>query len=133
MEGEVAAARSGVAHADLLLAYADALVGEDDTVLGPSRAELLRGVGAGGLVDAAAVVANFERMVRIADATGIPLDAPLSVLGADLARELGLLRYGSAANTPAAGLLARGLGRLLQPLTQGALLLAGRVARGRRR
>ena len=42
------------------------------------------------LVDAAAVVGNFERMVRIADGTGIPLDKPVAMVSADMREELGL-------------------------------------------
>ena len=124
MEGEAAANASGVHHADALIAFADALVGGDDSALGKARGRLLQAVGACALVDAAAVVANFERMVRIADATGIPLDAPLSILAGELGKELGLLRYGSAANTPAPGSVARLLGALFRPLAHGTLRLA---------
>ena len=98
-------------------------MGGDDSALGKARGRLLQAVGACGLVDAAAVVANFERMVRIADATGIPLDAPLSILAGELGKELGLLRYGSAANTPAPGIVARLLGALFRPLAHGTLRL----------
>jgi hypothetical protein len=43
------------------------------------------------------VASNFERMTRIADATGIPLDAPAAALSADLRDTLGLDRFASAA------------------------------------
>jgi len=75
------------------------------------------------------VVANFERMVRIADATGIPLDTPLAVLAGGLSTDLGLQRYGSAANTPGLGLVGKALGGLLRPLAHRALRLAGRLGR----
>ena len=42
------------------------------------------------MVDAAGVVSNFERMVRIADATGIELGAFLSEQTADARQSLGL-------------------------------------------
>jgi len=42
------------------------------------------------MVDAAAVVANFSRMVRIADGTGIPLDDMMAEYSSDLREDLGL-------------------------------------------
>lgn len=52
------------------------------------------------MVDAAGVIANFQRMVRIADGTGIPLDEPVAMLTTDIREELGLNHYGSADRTP---------------------------------
>jgi hypothetical protein len=127
--GESAAGSSGVAHAQELCAFTDALVGDDDAALAAARARLAQAIGPAALVDAAAVAANFERMVRIADATGIPLDAPMVALTEDLRAGLGVGRYRSAANTPAAGAATRWLGRLLAPV---AGLAFRAVARGRR-
>ena len=101
--GASAAEASGVAHAGALLDFADAVVGSDDAALEKVRAAALEALGGEAFVDVAAVAANFERMVRIADATGIPLDAPLDVMTHDVREELGLAAYGSSANTPAAG------------------------------
>ncbi len=123
MTDRKAAATSGVAHPDALVAFTDAVLGEDDVELTRARAEVLERVGAAGLVDAAAVVGNFQRMVRIADSTGIPLDAPLALATEDLRSELGLERFGSAANTLPAGRLARILGRALQPVARPAMRL----------
>ena len=102
-EGESAAAGNGIAHAEALVALADAQVGDDDAALAAARARLLAEVGPEALVDSVAVVANFERMVRIADATGTPLDAPVAMMATGLREELDLDRFGSAANTPRAG------------------------------
>jgi len=44
------------------------------------------------MVDAAGVASNFERMVRIADATGVELDASITELTADVRTALGLER-----------------------------------------
>ncbi len=123
MTDGTAAASSGVAHADALVAFTEAVLGEDDAELTRARAEALERVGPAGLVDAAAVVGNFQRMVRIADSTGIPLDAPLALTTEDLRSELGLDRFGSAANTPPPGRLARILGRALQPVLRPAMRL----------
>ncbi len=125
-----AAAASGVAHAEALVGFADALVGRDEDVLELARARLLEEVGPEGLVDAAAVAANFERMVRIADSTGIPLDGPLDVMSADLRQLLHVDRFGSSANTPVAGAAKRVTGSALRPLLRGLLRLVG--ARRRR-
>ena len=115
----------------MLLAFAEALVGEDDAVLESARAELLRELGPEKLVDAASVASNFERMVRIADSTGIPLDGPMEVLSADLREELELYRFGSARNTQPAGAGQQLLGRILRPAVGGTLRLLGATGRGR--
>ena len=126
-----AAATSGVAHAETLLALADAMVGTDDDALARAREDVLDRLGPEQLVDAAAVASNFERMVRIADATGIPLDGPLDVMSEDLRQELGINRFGAAASTPAAGRGRRAAGRLLRPMVFGALRLVGRIRSSR--
>ena len=88
-----AASHSGVEHGALLLAFSDAVVGDDDTALAAARAALIAVAGTEALVDAAGVASNFQRMVRIADATGIPLDVPLEVASKDLREDLGLGRF----------------------------------------
>ena len=45
------------------------------------------------MVDAAGVASNFERMVRIADATGIPLDARMEALSHEVRDTLHLERF----------------------------------------
>ncbi len=67
-------AKSGVAHEEILLALAEAMVNGNEETLSAARTRVLEELGPAPLVDAAAVASNFERMVRIADATGIPLD-----------------------------------------------------------
>lgn len=64
----------GVDAAEELLAFADAATaqGGDDVqkALAAARAALVDRLGAAAAVDAAAVVANFEMMTRLADGTG---------------------------------------------------------------
>ncbi len=124
-----AAGESGVAESDALLAFTDALVAHDGDALPPARADLLERLGPEGLVDAAAVASNFERMDRIADATGIPLDAPLAMMTEDLRAELDLGRFASAANTPALGAAQRTAARALRPLLPRLMKLAGALRR----
>jgi len=102
-----------VPHAVELLAFADALVAGDRDALRSAADAVRRELGSAAVVDAAAVASNFERMVRIADGTGIPLDAPVVALSADLRAELGLDAYGSAGNTPSPGPVMRLIGPVL--------------------
>jgi hypothetical protein len=88
-------------------------------------------MGAEAFVDAAAVVANFERMVRIADATGTPLDAPVATLATGLREELDLDRFASSGNTPRAGVATRMIGRMLGPFAGGLMQRMGRRMAGR--
>ncbi len=85
-----AAAGSGVPEAERLLAFADAAVGVDDAALDEARDALEASCGPEVLIDTAAVVANFQRMVRIADSTGIPLGEWLEKASRDVRKELGL-------------------------------------------
>jgi hypothetical protein len=110
-----------VAHAEALVGFAEALVARDDTALARARDEVLEKLGPGGLVDTAAVASNFQRMVRIADSTGIPLDAPVTAMTGDIRGELELDRFGSSVNTREVGALPRALGRALRPVIVSAL------------
>jgi len=57
-------------------------------------------------------------MVRIADSTGIPLDAPLEMVSHDLREEIGVGALGSATSTPAAGSARRAFGRVFERVTR---------------
>ena len=57
-------------------------------------------MGANKLVDAAGVASNFQRMVRIADGCGIPVDeGRYSDSRVRIVEQLGLAEYESAKNT----------------------------------
>jgi len=88
-----AAASSGVEHGQLLIAFAEAMVGEDDDALAHVRHAVIEGLSPAAMVDAAGVASNFERMVRIADATGIPLDARMEALSHEVRDTLHLERF----------------------------------------
>ena len=70
--------------------FAEAVLGRDDGRLSRARIRLTEALGTDALVDAAAVVANFNAIDRIADATGIPIDAERVQLTADLRAQLGI-------------------------------------------
>ena len=124
---DAAAAGSGIAHAPELLAFTDAAVRGSEAELAAARQAVLDAVGSEGLVDAAAVVGNFQRMTRIADSTGIPLDAPVNVMADDLQDELGLKDFGSARNTAEIGGLARALAPALRRISIPAFRLLRRL------
>lgn len=127
--GHELADASGVPHAELLVRFAEALVERDELALVQLREAISAALGPAGLHETASIASNFQRMVRIADATGIPQDASMLMLGEDLVEELDLRRFGSADNSPRANALQRLLGRLLRPIAPGLLKrVAGRSA-----
>ena len=87
----------GVAHGRLLVEFAAAVLGGYVAGLSRARAELMTAVGPRGLVDAAAVVGLFNAIDRVADATGIPLEAEKAAASADFRAALGLDRFAVAA------------------------------------
>ena len=90
---------AGVPHGRLLVAFAEAVLGEDEPTLSRGRAALLAALGSEGLVDAAGVVGLFNAIDRVADATGIPLEAEKAEASADFRTALGLDRFGVAARS----------------------------------
>lgn len=83
------AADSGVDDGRVLLAFADAAVG-DAADLGEKRDAVRQALGDAATVDAAAVIAIFQAVVKIADATGIPLEDAKAEVSAEFRAELGL-------------------------------------------
>jgi hypothetical protein len=107
--------QSGVPFQDELLAFAEVALGDDDEAITGAREAVRAKMGDEAVVDAAAVIANFQRMVRIADGAGIPLDTPVAVATSTIRSELGLNSYSSFDNTPELTFAQRILGRLLNP------------------
>ncbi len=119
VSGDTETVKNSIPFGDILVEFAEAAVGGDDVVLTKIRKKIIEEMGTDALIDAAAVVGNFQRMVRIANATGVPLDTPVDVLSGDLQKKLGFNRFGSAANTPDESLLQRATGNVMGPLTRG--------------
>lgn len=90
---------SGVEHGDLLIEFADAVMTADDARLHAVRSGILTQMGAKALVECAAVAANFNQMVRIADSTGIPIDAMAIGMTASTRETLDINHFKSAQNT----------------------------------
>jgi hypothetical protein len=112
------ASHSGVRAGAELVAFAEASVTGSESEVAAARQALRAALGDAATVDAAAVVGNFQRMVRIADGTGIPLDAPVHMLTADLREDLGIDDFASAGHTPKLGRGRRLLGQALQPFVK---------------
>ncbi|MCP4004541.1 MAG: hypothetical protein GY725_10130 [bacterium] len=113
---EGTAVESGVPGERVLIDFIDAAMGTGDADLADARAAVRRELGVEALVDAAAVLGNFERMVRIADGTGIPLDDKVAMMSVDMREELGIDDFGSASETPPVTGLKRLVARALQPV-----------------
>ena len=101
VNGDADAAESsrGVEFALELMTFAESLASWDEAALLRDRQRLLEAAGPAVLVEAAAVAANFQRMVRIADATGIPYDDADDVFNGTISDELSLKRFESAENS----------------------------------
>jgi hypothetical protein len=86
----------GVAHGEVLVDFAEAVLGDDDERLVRSRGALAERIGAEALVDTAAVIAAFCTVDRVADATGIPLDPEMKESTASMRAALGIDDFESA-------------------------------------
>jgi hypothetical protein len=89
----------GLPDGGLLIDYAEAVVRADED-LPRLRAELVARVGPDAAAHTAATVSAFSGLVRVADGTGIPIDAGLAAVSVDLRDTLGLGAYHGAANSP---------------------------------
>ncbi|MEM7100526.1 MAG: hypothetical protein AAF541_19835 [Pseudomonadota bacterium] len=109
-------APDGIESGAELREFADAILSCDVARTDVARQALTASIGYSGTVDAAAVVGNFQRMVRIADSTGIPLDEPVLMISQSIRDELGINEFHAASNSPRLSIGKRLLGRLLAPL-----------------
>ena len=102
VNGATASEAQGIRFANELTRFAEAVTQRDGAEIRRTRDELVQVAGEVVMVDAAAVAANFQRMVRIADAMGIPIDEENVEAGAGIRQELDLRRFATAENTPSA-------------------------------
>ena len=86
-----------------LMQFAESLArsftGGDESKLDQARQALLEIAGPDVLVDAAGVAGNFQRMVRIADSMGIPVDSMENEMSNEIRGDLDLYRFTSANNS----------------------------------
>ena len=79
-------------------AVAEALVRRSPELAGLRR-QAIEEIGAPSLIEAIGTAANFQRMTRIADAIGIPIDGGLTGRGTELREELGLNHFAGVLNS----------------------------------
>ena len=87
---------SGVEHGDLLGQFAAALVRREPG-LADLRERVRAAVGEEGLAEVSGVTGNFQRMVRIADGTGIPIEPRKAAATVDLREQLNINRFDRSA------------------------------------
>jgi len=88
--GGAASGDTGIANGALLLAFADAVLGDDDKRLADARVAIVAAMGEAALVDSAGVAGFFNAIDRIADSTGTPLDDQTIAETEDLRADLGI-------------------------------------------
>jgi hypothetical protein len=81
-----------VPHEAELLAFADAAV-DPAALADQARATLVSLIGTEAMIDAAAVIAGFDAITRVADGSGIPLEPPKAEATADWRARLGIDAY----------------------------------------
>ena len=86
----------GVPEGEQLVAFAEAVLSDDDAALARARDALITALGPPGLVDAAGVVGLFNAIDRVADATGTPLEPEKAAASADFRAALDLDRLALA-------------------------------------
>ena len=93
---------AGVPGGEELLAFANA-VHRGSPDLAATRAEVGSALGTDALYEAAAIVAIFTGLVRVADGTGIPLDAGVVAESVDYRHQLGVDAFAGCGQHPGSG------------------------------
>lgn len=99
INGDADSAARGIEFGPELMRFAEGVAERNAQKLADARAELLARAGQDVVVDAAGVAANFQRMTRIADSIGIPVDNMENEVGMEVREALGLERFQSAQNS----------------------------------
>jgi hypothetical protein len=89
----------GVPHGDLLLVFAEAIIGTDRAALDAARDALIKALGPEAISGASAIAGNFTKNDRVANGLGIPVDPPVLKGTEELREQLGINAYKSAENT----------------------------------
>ena len=99
INGHTGAAGIGIKFGGDLMLFAEAIASRNTQLLKISRENLITAAGPKVVVEAAAVAANFQRMVRIADSIGIPIDETSFKAGNSVREDLNLSKFASAKHT----------------------------------
>jgi hypothetical protein len=87
---------TGVPAAGELIAFAEAALSGEAGRLDRARASVVKRLGWDAMIDAAAVIAGFDGITRIADATGIPVEPARATDTADLRARLAIDQFSMA-------------------------------------
>lgn len=79
----------------VLTRFVEAVLGDDAAALAAARAAVRTALGDAAFVDACATVASFNAVVKIADATGIPLEEAKEVRTRDIREALAIEAFRS--------------------------------------
>ncbi len=96
INGNAESAAMGIEFGPELMRFGTAIAERNPTDIADARQALREAAGGVVVVDAAGVAANFQRMVRIADSIGIPVDDMTSELGREIRSTLELERFPGA-------------------------------------
>jgi hypothetical protein len=99
----------------VLSALAESVLGGDSTLIEEVRRRAMEHLGARGWMDALLVISFFQMMDRVANGSGVQLEANV-VQASGFIGELGLTDFGSAANTPKLTLRQRIMARPIRRL-----------------
>jgi hypothetical protein len=86
----------GVANGALLNRFATAVLGSDAAALAAARTAVADTLGGAALADTVGVVSLFNAIVRVADATGIPIEAERAAATADFRAAIGVDDFAAA-------------------------------------
>ncbi len=81
---------TGIEHGDLMIEFAEAVLGSDGDRLSAARQAIHDALGADAVVDSAGVAALFNAIDRIADSTGAPLEADKAAMTEGLRAAIGI-------------------------------------------
>ena len=96
LDGVIGDGDGGIPDGKLLIEFAEAAIEGDDTRLSTARAKVLKTLGPEALVDAAGIIATFNAIDRVADATGTPIDEERIEPTAEMRMRLGIDSFPSA-------------------------------------
>lgn len=89
----------GVEGGAELLAFSDAILGNDVAALDEARTALAQRLGPGAVSAASIIAAEFSMKDRIANGLGIPMETEVLNAVGELIENLGIKNYRSAVNT----------------------------------
>tara|TARA_B100000676_G_scaffold289567_1_gene322221 strand:- start:378 stop:671 length:294 start_codon:yes stop_codon:yes gene_type:complete len=86
-------ASSGVKSESCLISLADGFYSDNQDDLSVAKENVERELGLSALVDAAGIIGIFDGIVRVADATGIPLEKDKIIASKEIRLNLGINNF----------------------------------------